>query len=157
MSRISATPHLRGGGVVINRDDGVAIKFRHSHQKRGAVVEALQCFLALFQGRFGFLASAPHGQMRADAREQLACREGLDEVVVGPAGQALYAALFARSCRQKDNRNGTRTGILAKRLTSSKPLICGIMTSLKIRRGGSASAACALRRHSRRRLPGNGR
>ena len=68
---------FRGGGVDINRDDGVAIKFRHSHRARGAVVEALQCFLALFQGRFGFLASAPHGlEMRADAREQLACREG---------------------------------------------------------------------------------
>ena len=53
--------------------------------------------------------------MRADAREQLAGRERLDEVVVGARVEAFDARLFAGARRQQHDRHVRRRGIGAQR------------------------------------------
>ena len=89
---------------------------------------------------------APHAaqlEQRADARQQLARGEGLDDVVVGARVEALDARLLAGARRQQHDRNARSAAIRAHRASRPKPSSCGIMTSLRIRSGVARRAAAS--------------
>ena len=83
-------------------------------------------------------------QLRLDARHQLARRERLDQVVVRAGVQAVDARLVAGARRQHDDGDGRQLARPARRRRSSaKPSSAGIITSVRIRSGGSRSAAAS--------------
>ena len=83
-------------------------------------------------------------QLRIDARQQVARREGLHEIVVGRRGQPLETRLFARARRQHHHRHGCAAPRSARSsLSSPKPSSSGIITSVTMTSGRRARAAAS--------------
>src|SRR5690348_17085225 len=86
------------------------------------VVEMLPCFLCLTSTLHELLAETRNLQLCLDAGEQLASREGLDEIVIGPGTQSLDGGLLTSSCREQDDRNRAGTSIGTQGCQQGKPI-----------------------------------
>ena len=86
----------------------------------------------------GLAAEPGQLQLRGDAGQQLAGAERLGQVVVGPGLQALDAGLLAGPGREQDHRQVPRPGVGPQLRSRPKPSSPGIITSVRIRSGGSS-------------------
>jgi hypothetical protein len=70
----------------------------------------------------GLTPDAGHIQVGADARQQLAGAERLDQVVVGAGLQPLHARLLAGAGRQEDHRDRAGPGVGPQRAQQAEPV-----------------------------------
>ena len=85
----------------------------------------------------GNSAHAVELEVRADAGQQLAVREGLDEVVVGAGLEALDRGLVPARAESMTTGMCAVDGSARRARSSPKPSSTGIMTSVSTRSGGS--------------------
>jgi hypothetical protein len=124
----------------VRERDAMFRAFEQRDRKR-RLLEHVAQLLAL---DLGALAELCELHVQRDARDELACRERLHDVVVGARFDALHARLFARARRQHDDRDRTRLFVFAKLVEQREAVELGHHDIREDERG--RISACGLER-----------